>query len=101
MFQPRHLATVNIDVSTSNQRVAIPGVRPCAVRVMNNGSATAWIEFGDSSVVASASTCMPIGPGLSEIVIASPVMPVAGDLYVAAIAAGSTGKIYFTPGSNV
>lgn len=102
-FEPGHVATVNIDVSSANQRVAITGANKRShIRVMNNGTATVWLEFGDSAVVAAVATGIPIGPGGVEIFTGSLVGPGAGDnLYVAAIAAGSTGKIYFTAGEGI
>lgn len=101
-FQPNHLGTVNIDVSSSNQRVAIVGAGKCKpIRVMNNGSATVWIEFGDSAVAATLAAALPIGPGGTEIFTGSINGVSSSDLYVAAIAAGSTGKIYFTPGDGI
>jgi hypothetical protein len=61
---------------------------------MNNGTATAWITFGDNTVTAVATSGLPVGPGVTEVL----TVPIIAPLYVAAIAAGSTGKIYFTPG---
>jgi hypothetical protein len=64
---------------------------------MNNGTATAWFNFGtDSTVAATTAAGIPVGPGVTE-VYTVPKNP----LWVAAIAAGSTGKIYFTPGSGI
>lgn len=98
-FRPNPAGTVNIDVSSSNQRVLITGDAANAVRVMNNGTATAWINFGDVTVEAAVATGMPVGPGVTE------VLRFRNDsgapLYAAAIAAGSTGKIYFTPGNGI
>ena len=93
-FQGNTAATVNIDVSSSSQRVAIPN-NNSSVRVVNNGTATVWIAFGDVTVTASLTTSMPIGPGVIE------VLRLSNAGYVAAIAAGSTGKIYFTPGEGI
>lgn len=97
-FQPNPAKTVNIDVAASSARVAIAGA-PTSVRVMNNGTATAWINFGDVTVTAVLETSMPVGPGVTE-VLSFPNLT-AATFYVAAIAAGSTGKIYFTPGSGI
>lgn len=96
-LKPR--GTVNIDVSSSNQSVKItstPGIRQ--VRLMNNGTATVWMEFGGSDVVAAVATGFPIGPGVHEV---QTVKYTDGPIYAAAIAAGSTGKVYITPGSGV
>lgn len=89
-------STVNIDVSASSQRVLIGrGVQN--VRIMNDGSATAWLRFGDATVEAAVATGFPVGPGVTEVLNPAET----GDLYVAAIAAGSTGKIHFTPGVGI
>ncbi len=91
-------ATANIDVSASSQRVSLTVTGRQNIRIMNNGTATAWIEFGDSTVTASLTTSIPVGPGVTEVQTAGSYQVT---LYVAAIAAGSTGKIYFTPGEGI
>lgn len=65
-FQPNPAKTVNIDVASSSARVALSGA-PTSVRVMNNGTATAWIDFGDVTVAADVATSMPVGPGVTEV----------------------------------
>ena len=98
-FAPKPASTVNIDVSASNQSVKVANIDKCGVRVMNNGSATVWITFGNSAVSATTGASMPIpAGGVAVFEVGS------GDgtaLYVAAIAAGVTGKIYFTPGYGI
>ena len=91
--------TVNIAVASSSANVQIEPDSTIwrKIRVMNNGTATVWIRFGaDSSVAASASKDIPIGSGGTEVftVHATPI-------WVAAIAAASTGSIYFTPGEGI
>lgn len=97
-FKPGRAATVNIDVSASSQRIAL-NYYPDSIRVMNNGTATVWIAFGDSSVTASLTTGIPVGPGVTEVLREANAD--GAILYVAAIAAAATGKIYFTPGSGI
>lgn len=98
-FRANPAGTVNIDVSASNQRVLITQDAANAVRVMNNGTATVWIEFGDVTVTATTTTGLPVGPGTTE------VLRFRNDsgapLYAAAIAAGATGRVYFTPGNGI
>ena len=96
-FRPNG-STVNIDVSASSQAVDLG--RPDQVRYMNNGSATIWIHFGGSTVTALATAGIPVGPGVTE-VLSIPNGLVGADVYVAVIAAGSTGKVYFTPGTGI
>lgn len=97
-FRPTGGATVNIDVASTTANVALPPSGQ--VRVMNNGTATAWINFGtDNTVTATVAAGIPIGPGVTEVL--SNMTTTAGAAYVAAIAAAATGKIYFTPGAGV
>lgn len=99
-FNPNKAATVNIDVSSSSQSVKVYNeAGPIDIRIMNNGSATVWVAIGNSSVTASLTTSFPVGPGVTEVLTG--VTHTGDQLYVAAIAAGSTGKIYFTPGRGI
>ncbi len=94
-FEPGRAETVNISVSSSSQSVSLKRDGLCPVRIMNNGTATVWVNFGLTGVTASTSTGMPVGPGVTEVVT---IPPLGGPVFAAAIAAGSTGAIYFTPG---
>lgn len=97
-FNPAENRTVNIDVSASSQSVSLKSAAD-AVRVMNNGTATAWVEFGPSTVTATLANSIPVGPGVTEVLGASNAAN--GELWAAVIAAGATGKIYFTPGNGI
>lgn len=93
-FAPYAAATANITVSGSSQRVLL-GTSVPAIRIMNNGSGTVWVNFGDVTVTATTGTGMPVGPGVTE------VIKYEGNgsaVYAAAVAADATGIIYFTPG---
>jgi hypothetical protein len=93
-FKPT-ASTVNIDISASSQRVQVNTTgQVMSVYVYNDGTATAWIAFGDSTVTTATTTGMPIGTKDRGILELPP------NAYVAAIAAGATGKIYFTPGQG-
>jgi hypothetical protein len=98
-FTPYSAATVNIDVSGSSQSVSL-AVRggPQQVRVYNDGTATAWLNFGLTGLTAATTTGMPIASGACEVLT---LPDFGGTVYVAAIAAGATGKIYFTPGYGI
>lgn len=94
-FRPNGSATVNIDVAGTTANVLLS--KGAQQRIMNNGTATAWIGWGvDNTVTAAVATSIPIGPGVTEV-----LTPPPGTTYVAAIAAGATGKIYFTPGDGI
>jgi hypothetical protein len=85
----------DITVSASSQRVALNagnGMRS-DVRVVNHGTAKVAIRFGDSTVTADFSTDMTVAAGVTE------VLKLSGT-HVAAIAAGATGVIEFTPGTG-
>lgn len=99
-FCPRADATVNIDVGASTANIKVhEGMSDVDVRVMNNGTATAWVNFGTSSVTADTTNDYPVGPGVTEVLRPRPNAD-GSPIYAAAIASGSTGKIYFTPGTG-
>ncbi len=99
-FECEANSTENIDVSSSSQRVQIADDgRRRTIEVMNNGTATVWIAIGGASITASLTTSRPIGPGVT--LVTGGVVKSNEPMYVAAIAAGSTGKIYFTPGTGI
>lgn len=96
-FAPTGDDTAQITVGAATARVKIGDVvGEIQVRVMNNGTATAWIKFGDVTVTADTTNDIPVGPGATAIFSIPPIA--GGALYAAAIAAGATGIIYFTPG---
>lgn len=97
-FVPRPSATVNINVSASSQRVALGSARGRQqVRICNAGTATVWLSFGGSTVTAATATGMPIPAGAIEVVTLADYGEAP---QIAAIAAGSTGVVYFTPGEG-
>jgi hypothetical protein len=100
LFAPAGDDTFVIDVGAGTARVKMGDISGrLQVRIYNSGSAPAWIKFGDVTVTADMTNDIPIAPGLT---CGFTVPPVAGGaLYVAAIAAGATGKIYFTPGTGI
>lgn len=94
-FQPSPTSTVNINVSASSQNGLVRNGSGDFL-VTNLGTATVWIDFGtDNTVVAAVATGMPIPAGSVQVVHRP------GPVYVAAIAAGSTGLISFTPGDGM
>ena len=97
-FAPSPGRTVNVDVSSSSQAVPLGLAGPGQIRVMNDGSATVWLNWGLSGVTATTAAGMPIGPGVHEVIT---IRNFGAATYMAAIAAGSTGKIYFTPGEGI
>lgn len=91
--------TVNIVVSAATQVIEIVPAGD-VVRIFNGGTATVFIKFGASNVTATLAAGIPIGAGVTEI-----ETPKERDtnnrLYVAAIAVGASGTIYFTPGVGI
>lgn len=101
-FNATQHATVNIVVAatTANTAVTIRAAAgPMQVRVMNNGTATAWIAFGDNTVTASSTKDIPVPSGGAEVFTVN--VPDGGSLYAAAIAAAATGPVFFTPGVGI
>ena len=100
-FTPRidQTKSITVGAASANVQITEPGSQ---LRVVNDGSATVWINWGgDNTVTADLTTDIPIRPGETE-VLSVPYVPVPspGALWVAAIAAGATGVIYFTPGEG-
>lgn len=94
-FRPVAGATVNIAAGTTTASVAVnTGKTSKHIRVVNTGSVTVFVEFGESGVTASLATSIPILAGSAEI-FGCP------DEYVAAITASGTGTVYFTPGEGM
>lgn len=99
-FKPADGCTKSINVGAASARVAMTFCAgDQAIRIHNAGTATVWIKGGGSTVAAVAADDIPIGPGATEVLTFS--VPNAGTLYMAAIAAGATGYIYFTPGDGI
>lgn len=98
-FNATQDATVNINVGNTTANVSLGGSSRGyrQVRILNDGTATVWITFGDSTVTATTSTGIPIRAGQYPEVLTIP----NNVTHVAAIAAAATGIIYFTPGSGV
>ncbi len=90
--------TKNIDISSSSQEVSLAVRGKQQIRIRNAGTADAFFTFGPGTATASLTTSMSIGAGCIEVLT---VEDLGGTLYAAAIAAGSTGKIYFTPGTGL
>ena len=96
IFAPMAGATVNVDVAaaTANVQVMPTGTSGLyQVCLMNAGTATAWVRFGDNTVTATLAGGFPIGPNQIGLI------SVTGT-HMAAIAAGATGKVYATPGAG-
>jgi hypothetical protein len=100
LFAPTGDDTANINVSSSSQRVKLGDINgELQVRFFNAGTAPVWIKFGDITVTADVTNDIPIAAGYTGGFTVPPVS--GGALYVAAIAAGATGIIYFTPGVGI
>lgn len=90
--------TVSINVGAASANVLVTNADGGEqIRVMNNGSATVWIAFGtDNTVAATLAGSMPVGSGSWEVFSRG-----GGPVWAAAIAAGATGNVYFTPGEGL
>ena len=99
-FTPNANATAQINSGAASQSVQLyPEChRPVTVQIVNDGTATVWVAFGDSTVVASLTTSFPVSAGAA--INFTAYNNNNGPLYVAAIAVGATGKVYFTPGTG-
>lgn len=101
-FRPSSAATVSIAVAATTANVQImptgtTGNYSC--RIHNDGTATVWLRFGDNTVTSTIPSGATAG-GMSVPAGGCEVVTVRGT-HVAAIAAGATGNIYFTPGEGL
>lgn len=100
-FLPVSGSTVSIDVAATSSavKVAAGGYHTeVDVRIANSGTATVWIKRGDATAAATTSD-MPVLAGVTEVLRFR--IQADGTLYLAAIAASGTGKIYFTLGEGI
>lgn len=96
-FSPVQAGSVNIAISAASQRVQVFAERgPVSVRIANTSSQTVFIDFGDSTVTASASTGLAIPAGVVEVLTLQNTGN--GPLYLAAIGTSTSGNLYLTPG---
>ena len=92
-FMPSGADTVALAATTASARVALdPNSR--VVRVVNDGTATAFIHFGDATV-ASNTAKMPIKAGATETFTTGTASAVA------AVTASGTTNLYFTNGEGL
>lgn len=104
-FQPTPGTTVAVTTSTTSARAAIKGdpVSPntrMQFLVSNEGTTTAFVRFGDSTVTATE-TDTPVLGGRQQVFSVSTPDGVTDGVYVAAIAASGTGKVYATAGVGI
>lgn len=92
-FMPTQEDTDSLLAATTSARVALDPLSS-AVRVVNDGAATAFIQFGDVTVVATLAK-MPIRAGATETFTKGS----AG--YMAAIVASGTSQLYVTAGEGL
>jgi hypothetical protein len=92
-FMPSGADTVSLAVTTASTRVALD-VNSRVVRVVNDGTATAFIQFGDSNVTANTAK-MPIKAGATE------TFTTGTASHVAAVTASGTTNMYFTNGEGL
>jgi hypothetical protein len=99
-FYPQDHQGVSISVTGSSANVLVsPASGTVDVLIYNAGTAVTFIRAGGALVAAALTGDIPIAPGTTQTLKLA--NPAGGGLYVAAIAAGSNGTIYFNPGSGL
>lgn len=97
-FAPDQAATVSISATNSSARVQVrtnTTARSHHFRIFNASTVTVFIETGDVSIAASATTGYPVAAGTVEVITSH------GDYAAAITAAAGTNTIYFTPGEGI
>jgi len=94
--------TVNLSATSSSSRVAktpLPtnsGGATHEIRLVNTGTVTVFVEFGDSTVTAAVATGLPILPNTVEAFMLS-----ASQTHIAGITSSGTATLYATTGLGV
>lgn len=101
VFAPFAGSTVTVTCSTTSNRTAkaaLPAgsTGPHEIRLYNEGTVTVFVEFGDSTVVATLANSMPIAPGTAECFQLQ-----VSQTHVAGIVASGTANLYATTGLGV
>lgn len=92
-FAPSGADTVTLAAATTSARAQLDP-NSSTVRVVNDGTATAFLQFGDSNVASSAAK-MPIKAGETE------TFTKGANTHVAAVTASGTTNLYFTNGEGL
>ncbi|MFC3469191.1 hypothetical protein ACFOHT_04865 [Massilia oculi] len=92
-FAPSGADTVTLAATTTSARVQIDP-NSSVVRVVNDGTATAFLHFGDVTVASNAAK-MPIKAGATE------TFTTGTASHVAAVTASGTTNLYFTNGEGL
>ena len=97
LFTPNTEATVSITCGVSTASVALNPKGAKAVRVKNiDATNIAYVNFGDSTVVATTTHSVPIGAGETAGFSLG-----SAQTYAAAICTAGTPIVFFTPGNGV
>lgn len=116
-FTPQTNGTVGLVASTGSSVIQLAAGTGTQVRVINTGSLTCYIEFGASTIVASAGSSMPIlsmlstastgqiftipgggfAPGLGGSVASTAT---TGQYAIAIASVTTTGGLFFTRGEG-
>lgn len=102
LFSPRPGGLAAVAATTTSDRVKIAGDPSGAVqvRVYNEGTTLAFVEFGDVTVSASATASHPIPPGIPcGFTLHNPMNAPAR--YMAAIMASGTGRVSVAVGTGI
>lgn len=102
-FTPQPGKTVSIVPTAASANVLVSSLGASQVRLCNTASVVVYVALGSSTVTASASTDMPLNPGVGlsdyEIVTVNINSPV----YIAvatSVSVAATGAIFATPGEG-
>lgn len=86
------VATKVLAVTATTGRTQVrTGAGSRYVRIFNSGTVAVFVSCGDVTILAVATTSLPIGPGAAEVIG-------CGQQYVAAVTS-TTATIYLTPGN--
>lgn len=96
IFSPAYGSTKALAVTTTTGRVELGSTECDTLLITNEGTATAYVELGDATVVATTADLPILSGGVMTISRSS-----ATQTHVAAITGASTAALKFTSGYGV
>ena len=98
MTQHINQPAVQLSVTTSSARVAMPLSSLNGVEIVNVGTAPAYVASGDSTITASATANRVVHPNWPRIFARGTTDP--ANSYIAAVTASGTAQLTITPCSS-
>lgn len=102
-FTPQAGKTVNLVPTAATSNVLVSSLGVSQVRLVNTSSVVVYVALGASTVTASATTDMPLNPGVGASDYEILTVSINSPVYLAvatSVSVAATGAIFATPGEG-